>query len=70
MDRFADIVEAADRLTPADQLALVKILKHRLADQERREIVADVANGKSEFGRGGLESKSARSIMDEIRDES
>ena len=70
MERFADIVDAADRLTPDDQLALVEILKHRLPDHERRQIVDDVENARLEYGRGGLKSRTAKLIMDEIRDES
>lgn len=70
MERFSDIVDAISQLPPDDQLALVQILKQRLAAEERSKIVADVAEARDEYQRGGLEPRSAGSIMDEARDES
>lgn len=70
MDRFADIVDAADRLPHDDQLALVEILRKRLALNERRAIVADVNEGRAESQKGSLESKSVQAIMDEINRDS
>ena len=69
MERFADIVDAADRLSSDDQIALVEILQHRLAEQGRREIVADVVDARSEYRRGQLKPGTANSIMDDIRNE-
>lgn len=70
MERFTDIVDAADRLPHDDQLALLEILRKRVAQNERREIVADVKEGRAEFLKDSLESKSVQSIMDEIGDDS
>ena len=70
MQRFSDIVDAADKLSTDEQLALFEILRNRLAAQERLELVKDVKSGRSEFENGGLKSKSIGSIMDEIGNES
>lgn len=67
MERFADIVDAADRLTAEDQLVLVEILKHRLAEQERRNIVDDVAAARAEYVRDTPLPGTAKSILDAIR---
>ena len=48
MERFSDIVDAISQLPPDDQLALVQILKQRLAAEDRREIVSDVAEARGE----------------------
>ena len=70
IDRFADIVDATDQLSPDDQHALVDIIRRRLSDQERRQLAQDVSDGKSEFESGSLKPATAKSIMDDIRDES
>ena len=70
MERFTDIVDAADQLPPDDQFALVEILQQRLAAQERQQIIAGVVEGRAEFRRGELKPISVRDIMGEIANES
>lgn len=69
MERFSDIVDAVNELPLDDQFALAQILKQRLAARERSEIVQDVADAKEEYRVEGLKPKSARSIMEEFRDD-
>ena len=70
IERFADIVDATDQLSPDDQLALVDIIRRRLSDQERDQMAKDIADGKSEFDGGSLKPATAKTIMDDFRDES
>jgi hypothetical protein len=70
MERFADIVEAADRLSTDDQLALVDLLQLRLREQERRQMVLDVKDGRKEFEAGNLTAGSAQTIMNDVINDS
>ena len=70
MERFADIVEAAGQLPVDDQLALVEILRNRLAHQQREAIISDVQTARKEFAESHMTAKKACEIMDEISDES
>jgi len=70
MERFADIVDAADQLPPDDQLALVDILRKRIALNERKAIVADVHEGRGEYQKRSLKPLSVQAIMNEITNDS
>ena len=70
MKRFTDIVDAADKLPPDDQIALVEILQQRLVVQERQQIIAGVTEGREEFRSGELKPIAVGDIMDEIANES
>ena len=43
---FGEILDAADRLTAAEQEALVAILRRRLAERGRKRIAADIAESR------------------------
>lgn len=64
---FSDIVDAADTLTPEEQLALVEILQRRLAEQNRQSIIQDVAEAREDFSEGNCESVTVKEIMDRIQ---
>ncbi|MBP0000750.1 MAG: hypothetical protein J7641_17425 [Cyanobacteria bacterium SID2] len=63
---FADILEAADRLTLQDQEELVRILAHRLREQKRSALVKDVQEAQQEFVKGGCQPTSPEDLMKEI----
>ncbi len=62
---FGEILDAVAALPAEDQLALVDIVKHRLADQARKQIVASVQEARKEF----LEGKCRPATVDQLRDE-
>ncbi len=62
---FSDVVEAADNLSPDEQLALVEILQRRLAERNRKQLLDDVAAARQEFA-SGAEPKDVDSIIGEI----
>jgi len=63
---FADVLEAADRLSLAEQESLLDILHHRIVERRRDELASDVGEAQAEFDAGGCEPRSARELMDEI----
>ena len=63
---FADIVDAADRLSADEQLTLLEILRRRLAEREREQLVRDVADARAEFAGGGAQPVTVKQLMDEV----
>ena len=63
---FAEALEAADRLTLADQENLLDILHRRIVERRREALVQDVSEARAEFEAGGCEPRSAGELMDEI----
>ena len=63
---FADIVDAADRMSADEQLTLLEILRRRLAEREREQLVRDVADARAEFAGGGTRPMTAKQLMDEV----
>ena len=64
---FADIVDAADRLSADEQLTLLEILRRRLAERDREQLVRDVAEARTEFANGATQPKTVKQLMDEVR---
>lgn len=63
---FADVVDAADRLSPDEQLELISILKRRMVEAGRARILRDVAESEAEFARGECRPATVDEIMREI----
>jgi hypothetical protein len=63
---FADVVEAADRLSSDEQLELIAILKHRLAEEGRARVLRDVAESEAEFARGECRPVTVDELMREV----
>jgi hypothetical protein len=66
MATFSEIVDAADNLSPDEQQVLVDILSRRLAERNRKQLVADIADGRREFADGTARPTSPQQIMDEV----
>ncbi len=64
---FSDIVDAAEGLSPDEQLALVGILQRRIAEKNRQAMLQDIAESREAFDKGDCQSATAREIMDEIQ---
>ncbi len=63
---FNDVLEAADKLTPAEQETLIDILNRRLADRRRSQLAKDVQEAQQEFERGGSRAATPDELMKEI----
>ena len=62
---FGEILDAVEGLPAEDQLALVDIVKHRLAEQARKQIAASVQEARKEF----LDGQCRPTTVDQLRDE-
>ena len=69
MSTFADIVDAAQKLSADEQESLLGILRRRIAERNRAELAQDVADAQGEFINGLARSASVQQIMDEARRE-
>ncbi len=63
---FGDVLDAADRLTPDEQEALIEILHRRLAQAGRQRIVAEVREAQDEFATGQCQTVSPDDLMRDI----
>ena len=70
MPSFSDVVDAADKLSIDEQETLVEILRRRIAERNRAELVRDVKDARAEFAGGQSRPASVSDIMDEVRGES
>lgn len=70
MPTFADVVDAADKLSTDEQESLLKILHRRIAERNRARLAADVAEARAEFVSGGTRPATVQQIMDEAQHES
>ena len=70
MPTFADVVDAADKLSADEQESLLKILRRRIAERNRTRLAADVAEARAEFVSGDARPATVQQIMDEAHHES
>ena len=64
---FGEILEAAEKLSLAEQETLIDILHRRLAERGRRELAAEIEEARGEFAKGQCGPATAEEIMKEIR---
>ena len=63
---FNEVVEAADSLSVAEQEALVDILRHRLAEARRNELLGYIREAQHEYRTGKAQIADVADIMEEI----
>lgn len=63
---FNEVVEAADGLSPEEQVELVAILQRRLAEAGRRRVAAEVAEARREFAAGNCAAMSPPELIQEM----
>jgi hypothetical protein len=63
---FADLIEAAEQLPLEEQEDLIHILKNRLRDLKRAELVKAVAEAQQEFAQGKCKPMTPAQIIEEI----
>jgi hypothetical protein len=60
------MVDAADRLSPDEQLELISILKRRVAEAGRARIIREIAQSREEYARGDYKVIAPDEFMREI----
>jgi hypothetical protein len=63
---FSQVLEAVERLTVEEQEALTQVVRRRLAERGRKQVVRDVEEGRGEFAGGGCSSVTVDELIDEI----
>lgn len=63
---FNEVVEAADSLSVAEQEALVDILRHRMAETRRNELLGYLREARREYHTGQAQIANVDDIMDEL----
>ena len=63
---FAEILEAAEKLSIDAQEDLIHILKNRLRDQKRADLIADVKEAQEELLQGKCQPITPEQLMEEI----
>ena len=63
---FADILEAAEQLSLEDREDLIRILRNRLREQKRADIITDVKEAQQEFTQGRCQPVTPEELMKEI----
>ena len=63
---FNEVLEAADHLSLTEQESLIDILRRRLAERRRAELVKDVQEARKEFQLGMVHESAVDGIMAEI----
>lgn len=63
---FADVLEAAEQLPLEDQEELIHVLKNRLREQKRAELVRDVQEAQQEFLQGKCKPVTPEEMIEEI----
>jgi hypothetical protein len=63
---FGEVLEAADQLSADEQATLVSILRRRLAEYGRKQVVEDIGEARGEFTAGNCRPITVDELMREI----
>jgi hypothetical protein len=68
MSRFGAAVEAVETLPLEDQEMLVDLVRHRLIEQRRAEIAANIARTRVEYQQGQVRRGAVDDLLAELSD--
>jgi len=63
---FAEVLDAADRLSLEEQETLIDILHRRMIEYRRKELAKEIHNAQQEFQEGHCQPTTPNEIMKEI----
>jgi hypothetical protein len=63
---FAEILDATEQLPLKEQEQLIHILKNRLRDQKRAELIKDIDEAQQEYIQGQCQPRTPQQLMEEI----
>jgi hypothetical protein len=64
--KFSDVLEAAESLPVDEKEMLVDIMRHRLTDERRKILKAEIEDARRDFASGQIVPASIDEIMGEI----
>ncbi len=68
MSRFGAVVEVVETLPLEDQEMLVDLVRHRLIEQRRAEIAANIARTREEYEQGQVRRGTVDDLLAELSD--
>jgi hypothetical protein len=66
MRTFATVLDSTESLSLEEQAELADILRYRIAEKRRAEIIAAVKESRAEFAAGKLKPATARAIYNKL----
>ena len=63
---FAEVLEAADRLSLEDQESVAEILHRRVVERRREEVAGETRDADRQFLAGEFSPRSPQELMEEI----
>ena len=63
---FSAVLDAADALSPEEQETLVDILRHRIAESSREQLIKEVQEARRDFAESQCQEATVDEIMREI----
>jgi len=63
---FAEVLEAADKLSSEEQETLIDVLRRRIIEHRREDLVRDIKDAQREFQGGRCRPITSDEIMKEI----
>lgn len=66
LPHFQEALETVEKLPLDDQVALIKIVSHRLIEQGRSELVQDVKESREAYQKGDVKQGSVADLMKDL----
>jgi len=66
--RFQDLIEAIETLPLEDQALLIEIIRKRLLQQRRAELVTEVAEARNAYRRGDVRRGNVSDLMRDLEE--
>lgn len=66
ISHFQEVIEAVESLPPEDQLMLIDIIRQRLIEQRRSELISEVAEAREAYHRGEVRRGTVADLMKEL----
>jgi len=63
---FQDVIETVEKLPPDDQMLLVEIIRQRLIEKRRMELMTNVAEARQAYRSGDVKRGTVDDLMKEL----
>lgn len=63
---FQDVIETVEKLPPEDQMLLVEIIRQRLIEKRRMELITHVAEARQAYRNGDAQRGTVDDLMKEL----
>lgn len=63
---FQKAIEAVERLSVEDQIALFEIIRQRMIEERRNELARDIAEARRDYDRGDVTRGTAQDLIKEL----